>query len=112
MSDVSSISAGPSLVGGGYMESLPLDPKHGGDGSNDWGSDYQYRTFEDGQVYVLRTAFETGLDRTHDYPSSAHCQTDSSDPVNYPQCGWSDPQCVYVTGSSCETYWLQVNSGE
>lgn len=107
--------AGPALENGDYLSNFPTDPLHGGDGNDDWGYDYQYRTFDDGQVYILRTAFETKLDRTHDYPSNRWCQTDGSDPINYPQCGFTEPRCVYVTATiydpTCDWYWLQVGSG-
>lgn len=98
--------AGSALQNSGYLQRIPIDPLYGDDGDEDWGSDYQYRSFNSGQAYMLRTAFEGTLERTHDYPNGSTCT--SGNPV----CDWSEPDCVYVTGSSCELYWLQTNSGE
>jgi len=102
--------AGSALEDGGYLQEFPVDPLYGNDGSEDWRNDYQYRTFEDGQVYVLRTAFENKLERTHDYPAGKFPECSSSNPV----CEWSESRCVYVTpgdNNDCDAYWLQINSG-
>lgn len=105
--DDQSRTPAPELTNGDYMSEFPVDPQYGGDGAEDWGWDYNYRTFDDGQGYLLRTAFETKLERTHNYPNGSSCYNSQ-----YPTCNWSGRQrCVYVAGSNCELYWLQHNSG-
>jgi type II secretion system protein G len=99
--------AGAALEAGGYLTDFPRDPLYGGDGDEDWGNDYQYRTFDNGQQYFLRTAFEGSLQRTHDYPDGNKCPS-----PQFSVCDWKkDPRCVYVTGSDCDTYWLETSSG-
>ena len=65
-----------------YLPALPVDPQNGGDGSFDWGLDYQY--YATAEAYAIRTALEgepVGQNAT--YPDGATCQGGS-----LPVCPW------------------------
>lgn len=100
------------LTNGGYMQSFPLDPKWGDNGSEEWGKDYEYHARDGGQNYILRTAFEGTLERTHDYPNGTACPTSEHETCSW----WGGGRCVYVndinTGGSnaCDEYWLHFNA--
>lgn len=86
-----------------YLNSIPKDPAHGGDGKTEWGKDYQY--FGGGDRYNARASFETEFVKQDTrYPNTTTCQSGS-----LPRCTWYQ-DCVYRGyGSSCP---ITYNIGE
>jgi len=99
-----------ALIGNGYMQKMPVDPKYGNDGTAAWGYDYNYNTSNKNN-YKIRTILEGKMERTHNYPNGSQCQSSQ-----YPTCGWFENRCVYVSEHGdfgpCEAYWFQLGVGD
>jgi type II secretion system protein G len=86
-----------------YLASIPVDPKWGGDGSATWGADYQY-TSPAGVSYRFRGRLEgSPVKQNSTYPNGTTCAGGG-----YSVCPWYGQDCVYVTGDSCDVFWIHL----
>ncbi|MCK5060012.1 MAG: type II secretion system protein [Candidatus Pacebacteria bacterium] len=85
-----------------YISIIPTDPLYGNDGSTTWGGDYQYNA--SGNIFLLRTMLEGNpLQQNAKYPNGTTCQDGG-----YSVCPWRGKSCIYVTGGSCDVFWIHL----